>query len=344
MNRKRFLLLLVLSSLFSCHIIGSGSVCHGSDRRDKESGFYVVTYISDWEQARCASVLIKSLRHNGGKVGCCPVYILVTDPGLQSAVRAQDENVQFLQLEIASRYLKYPLALKAFAAAQAERILSKKKGTLAWFDPETIIIRQPDDLILKKGFSVAARPVFLSNTIGLKPEESPDDYWLPIFKALNLTIENIPIVESVIDTVKMRAYYNCEIISVDPSLGIFTKWAEMLDLMLKDSTYQVSACNTFLRQLFLHQAVLSGVISSLTAPDEIKSLPPGCGYPLHLQMKMKPEQRITSLNTVSCAILENLWAIDPDWMNKIKIEDPLRSWIEKVYREYLDEVKSGIGQ
>lgn len=340
MKLKRLIIILVLISLFCCRAMGYFANCPASSLKDKDQRFCVVTYISDIKQVRCLSVLIKSIRKNGGKVSKCPIYVVVTDPDLQLPVSVKDEGVLFLPIEMDRQYLSYPLALKAFAAAQVERILSKKKVTLAWFDPETIVTGQPDGLILKRGFSVAARPVFLSNTIGLKPGDPPDDYWTPVYKALNLKAEDVPVVESVIDQVQMRAYYNCEIISVDPTLGIFSKWAETLEMLLKDSFYQNSVCNTFMRRLFLHQAVLSGVISSLTVPDEIRSLPAGCGYPLNLHMKMKPEQRITSLNIVSCAILENLWAVDMKWMENIQIDEPLKSWIEMVYREYLDEVKS----
>jgi len=304
-----------------------------------KENFAFATYVSDYEQVRKASVLINSIRDNAGDYSNCFIYIGVPDTNDFNCDLLKSEGVKFIFLDLPEEAKNYFYAVKAYAAAQIEKSLDKNVSTLAWFDPETIVFGSVDDLELKGGYSAVMRPVFLMNKIGLTPDEQPNEFWSPLYNYLNLKIENIPILETEVDLIKTRAYYNCGIFSVNPALGIMQEWARVQTIFLKDEEYQKTACSNVMRKIFFHQAVFSCVIISKLKPDEINPLPISCGYPLELHGKMPEEKKISKLNNISCAIIENLWDKNPKWLDEFKAEEPLKTWLQHATQEYLSTAK-----
>ena len=113
-------------------------------------------------------------------------------------------------------------------------------------------------------------PVTLANTIGIPPHGEPNDYWQPIYAATGLDYHKLVALETIADPVRIQPYYNCEVFSFNPRLGIAGEWARLLTRFLRDEAYQQTVCTTFLRKLFLHQAVLSAVITSTVKPERMK--------------------------------------------------------------------------
>lgn len=297
--------------------------------------FVFATYISHSEQVHSAGLLIKGIRKNAGDYSSCTIYVGVPAADELKYDLLHSEGVIIIRLEIPEEAQNYYYAIKAYAAAEIEKNLDSSIKTLAWFDPETIVLGSVDDLDLKSGFSAAVRPVFLMNKIGLLPNETPNEYWSSVYSHLNLNADSIPIVETVVDLVKTRAYYNCGIFSVDPSLGILQKWAEVQTVFLRDGEYQKNACSGTFRKIFFHQMIFSCVVSSMLKPKEISPLPISCGYPLELNSRMPEEKKIKKLNNISCAITENILEKNPKWYYDFAVEEPLKSRLEKVHQENL---------
>ncbi len=113
------------------------------------------------------------------------------------------------------------------------------------------------------------------------------------------TTKNLSPSETIADEVRIQPYYNCEVFSFNPRLGIAGEWARLLTRFLSDETYQQTVCTTFLRKLFLHQAVLSAVITSIVKPERIKTLPLTSGYPFSQHGRLpqaKPPSRLDDLS------------------------------------------------
>lgn len=297
--------------------------------------FAIVTYVNDSTQERSARAFIKSVRELGGKYSESKIYIVLADPTNFPCESLKGDNIVLLPIETDPTLLNYPLAIKAAVAAQVEAIVKDTASTLAWFDPATLVINSLSELDLENKYDVAIRPVSLVNTIGLTPGNPPNDYWSPIYKELGLDYKTVPAYESVVDEKPIQAYFNCEIFSVDPRLGIFTEWARVLIKFLEDAEYQKNVCNTFLRRLFLHQAVLSGVIISKVDPGDIKPLSIKTGYPFNQHEKLPDKKKIKSLNELSAIIFDYQWDRDPKWIERISIKEPLKEWLIKTYIEYL---------
>lgn len=297
--------------------------------------FAFMTFVSSGEQERSVRAMIRSIRDNAGAYSNCKIYVLLTQPDEATGNLLAGENVELLRPEVDSIFLNYPLAVKAFAASQVEQLVKGKIQTLVWLDPGVMVLNSLKDLDLKGRYDVSVRPVSLVNNIGLPPGVEPDDYWSPIYRANKIDYKAVQTIETVVDARQIQPYYNCEIYSVNPALGICQEWVAQLSELLKDKSYQQNTCTTPGRRLFLHQAVLSGIIASRVKASRIKALPITCSYPFNQHDQLSEERKVSSLNQLSAVIFDYAWSSNPKWMDKIKISEPLRSWLSDTYLEYM---------
>lgn len=299
------------------------------------SNMAMVTYVSNNQQERAIRALIRSIRHFGGIYSDSEIYVILGNRENFPCHSLKGERVVLQPAEMEDAFKDYPLAIKAFSAAQVERKVNEKISTLVWFDPGTILLKPPVDFDLKGTYSVAVRPVSLTNRIGLPPGTKPNDYWLPIYKATGLNYKTLPAIKTVVDEVKIQPYYNCEIFSVDPRLGIFSEWAKKLKIFLEDKQFQDDACKTFIRKLFLHQAVLSAVIVSKVPEKKIKPLSIKSSYPFNQHKDVSDKKKILFLDEATAVIFDYAWDRIASWMNRIPIKESLKSWLLETYVDYL---------
>lgn len=163
----------------------------------------------------------------------------------------------------------------------------------------------------------------------------PDHFWAGIYALTGAEWRTAPVVEEYATGTRMRAYYTCIVIAFDPARGICREWARVLDALLRDAAYQTSACADGLHRIFLHQAALCGVITAKVKPSEIRHLPTEAGYPFNLHEKLPEGKRFARLNDASVVVLEDAWDESPAWMDAVRVDEPLRSWLAATYRETL---------
>jgi len=332
LQKKLFMLALAMILLIP------GKSADNSGRQITEPGekLAFVTFVSNDEQVRVVRALIQSVQENGGAYHSAMIYVVTTDPTELPCDSLQMDGVQVLPLDMDPSFASYPLAFKAFAAAQVERKAKKEVQTLVWLDPGVIVLNPPVDLDLGDRFDAVIRPVTLANTIGLVPGTAPNDYWEPIYRKTGLDYTKLPTMKTIADQVDIQPYYNCEVFAFNPRIGLAQHWAGLLKTLLADEGYQKSVCMTFLRKLFLHQAVLSIVISDRIKPERIKPLPLSSSYPFTQHDRLSDTQKATRLSDLSVVIFDYAWNKMPDWMSKIPIEDPLRSRLFDLYQNYLE--------
>lgn len=296
----------------------------------------IATFVSNHAQERLVRALVESVRRNGGKYANCPIYVVTSNPREWPCRSLPSERVVILPLEMEDSLRDYPLALKAFAASQVERRVKGAVGTLMWLDPGVIVLHPPSHLDLGGEYDAALRPVTLANTIGLEAGRPPDDYWEPIFRKTGLNPRTLPSVETVVEGTPIMPYYNCEVFSFNPGLGLAAQWAGLLEPFLKDDRYQKTVCTTFLRRLFLHQAVWSAVVAARVAPGRLRPLPLSSGYPFSQHGRLRPPQRAGRLNDLSVVIFDDAWDRRPGWLEAIPVDDPLKSWLFRSCLEYME--------
>lgn len=302
-------------------------------------GTAIMTYVSSREQERLVWAMIKSVREFGGSYRNNKIFIVLADQNNQPCNSLKGDNIELLPLQMDTAFADYPLAVKAFAAAQVEKRVGEDVRTLIWLDPGVLVLNSVETLDLQDNYDVALRPVTLRNDIGIPPGTEPDGYWKPIFKTNRLNHKRLHSIRTIVGEEEIQPYYNCEVYSVNPRLGVCREWAMQLSGLLRNDIYQKTYCTTFLRQLFLHQALLSAVVTSKVQKNRMKQIPLTISYPFNQHGKLPSDRKITWLNELKIIIFDYAWAKIPSWENMIPSHEPLKSWLRETYLEYLNKDK-----
>lgn len=318
---------------------------HAARKAPDRAAFVFATYVEDAYSERKAALLVDSIRRFGGSLADAPIYVAVKDMDRVSLPNLGTRDAVIVPLEADPVAGEYLLGAKVFAAAQVERLVAKHARTMLWVDPWDLFLGPPTGYELDRGTAVALRPVQVLN-VGQPVGQPVDAYWSRIYRDAGLDPARIPAVEPLVDPQPIRFYVNCGIIAFRPSLGLCQEWARRFVALVKDEAYQQSACSDFRHRLFLHQAVLSGLILQRTTPGQRRWLPVELGYPLefHLKGKIPAEKRIEDLGRVVAFFVEQYWELHPDWMTAFRIDEPLKAWltgaqqrlhrvVDRVYRE-----------
>jgi hypothetical protein len=307
-----------------------------SDTTMVSHGTAIMTYISSDEHSRSIWAMVKSIREMSRSYSNSKIYIVLAGKDYIPCNALKDDNIELLPLQMDSVFANYPLAIKAFAAAQVEEKVGDDIQTLIWLDPGVLVLNSLETLDLQGKYDIALRPVTLKNNIGIPPGTEPDGYWNPIYKASNLNYKKLPAVRTIAEEEVIQPYYNCEVYSVNPKLGICKEWAIQLTDLLKNNSYQKTACSTFLRQLFLHQAVFSAVATSTVKNERLKPLPLTSSYPFNQHDQLPSASRIKSMNELTVVIFDDAWDRIPTWEDKVPSSEPLKSWLNDTYLKYLN--------
>jgi len=336
---KKSVQILIICILISPFTPGFAEVIYpDNDSVTDHKTLALVTYARDNVQAEHVKVLVGSLRQYGGIYSASSVYVIIADTLIDSEELNNLSGVILLNLRPDALWSGYPFAVKAFAAALAEKEVGESADYIAWFDPETIILSEPDGLVPDDFSKVVVQPVFLSNTIGLSPGSKPDDFWEPVYRAAMTDCDSLNVVETLIDRQSITAYYNCGIFSVRSDAGIMRSWAEAMEKLLSDSLYAYGVCNTPQRMSFLHQAAFSAVITRATAGSTPALLPLSNGYPLHMHRRIIEGRGKNSIDNIACAILEDMWVSDPSWLDSLPVSDETKEKLSRLFLDFMEVV------
>ena len=132
--------------------------------------------------------------------------------------------------------------------------------------------------------------------------------------------------ETHVDGVTIRPYFNSGVLIARPGRGLMRAWRNRYV-----EVYDEPALREFYEgdgryRVFVHQAVLSGVILSELGTDEIQELPPSYNYPLHLHEEDVTESRPVSMDGLVTIRHEEFYK-DPSWLEEILAGDSLKGWL-----------------
>lgn len=292
------------------------------------------TSVESAAQARKAELLVASLRRFGGPLATASFYVVVdgSSPGLSA--RAAELAATVLPLRPDAPIPPVPFARKVFAAAQVEALVARSAGTLVWLDPETLVLSPPDALRLSRRESVAVRPVFLRNAVGLARAAPADPYWDRILREAGASGASVPVVTTFVDGEAIRFYVNCGVFAVRPARGICREWARAFAAVGNDDAFLRSAAADRLHRVFLHQATFSAVLLARTAPAERRTLADAVGYPLHLHERVPEGKRLARLGAAPVVVHEDLLERRPDWSGLLPIDPERGAWLDEALERF----------
>lgn len=291
-------------------------------------GLVFVTAVADEHDRARAALLVASLRRFGGAWRDAPVQVF-TPPG-RAALAPAGEGIEARALERPADLAALPFADKVFACAQAEAAAGTALHTLVWLDPACLVLRPPAPFDLGEGFDAALRPVHLRN-VGLPADAPrPDAFWQRVYAELGVADLDAR-VESFVDAVPLRAYFNSHGFALRPACGLARQWRGHFERLARDRAFLATACADAPHRTFLFQAVLSALVAVRVAPARLRLLPPTCNYPWHLHARVPPDRRAAVLDHLVSVALEDE-RVDPAAMTGIEVREPLRRWLAAAAR------------
>ena len=277
------------------------------------------TALSIAEQEPGVRLAIESLRTFGGPLRSSPVWVFTgKEPGNTSLGKL--DRVQVIPLESGPATPHYWFATKVLACARAEETAADDTRSLVWLSPGCLIVQPPELFVLDSAHDAAFRPVHIKN-VGSLASEPLDEYWSAVYAAVGIK-ESTTTVESQVDSQQLRPYYNTHCFSIDPAKGLMRAWWDVFKGLVEDQAFQSGPCADELHRVFLHQAVLSALITKSLGPERIRILPQAYGYPLHFHGKIPQPQRVRVMNELVCPAYE-----EPADLGALPSEEPLKSWL-----------------
>lgn len=209
--------------------------------------------------------------------------------------------------------------------AQVERMSEGETEILAWMDANTILLSEPEDFILPAGKSLAYCPVH-HLLLGSRFDQPLDPFWRQIYQRCQVPPAKIFPMKPVIEDLQMRPYLNAGLLVVHPERGLFTRWYETFM-----SLYQLPVFQAFYEQdqryaIFMHQAVLAGVVLGYLNYAELCELPQSYNYPLHLYEQHHASHRPASLDELVSLRYED-FSLDAGKPHKIPGNERLLKWL-----------------
>ena len=278
-----------------------------------------------------AIVLGESVRRFGGDLGERPVWIFVP-PQLAETVGGYDARLAGAAIEVVPLHLgqfpiSLPFAVKTLAAATAERMAARIcVDLLAWMDAGSLILRQPDDLVLPAGAVFGYRPVD-HTLIGSRQGEPIDEFWQLVYSRCQTPPSRLFAMPTTVEDHVLRPYFNAGLMVVRPEHGLFRAWADNFARLQGDDSFGRFMAKGLYR-VFFHQAILAGTALALIDGKRMILLPPWVSYPLHMQNQYPVERRAADLGQLVTMRHEGVFD-DPGWVERVEIAVPsdLSQWI-----------------
>ncbi|MEA3441767.1 MAG: hypothetical protein U9R58_15940 [Chloroflexota bacterium] len=239
--------------------------------------------------------------------------------------RLVDLDVTLIPFKINRDQLRFFFAGAVRAVALAEVLCAGNCNYLAWMDTNTVVLQEPEEFTLPENKSLGYRPVH-HLLLGSRFDRPLDSFWSQIYHCCNVPPERVFPMKPVVEDLRMRPYFNAGIIVTRPELGLFQSWRDMFYRY-----YQAPGLQQFYKQddryvIFMHQAILSGVILNKFQKENLLELPWTYNYPLHLFDQDETDYRPASLENLVTFRHEGFYQ-DPDWRVKMPADEPLKDWL-----------------
>lgn len=246
---------------------------------------YALPLYPDKSSEKNALLLIESIRSFAGNLSANPIWCIVPLYNGQLSCDFKKKlvffNVDLFCYEIDKKLLEFPFAQLVMSAAEAESRAAGQTETLVWLDINTVILKEPHDFVMADNISLAYRPVH-HRLIGSRYSEPVDDFWKHVYTHCGVSERNLFPMITHVDGEKIRPYFNAGILITRPERKIFLRWKNMFLALYQKPVFKKFYEADKRYAIFIHQAVLTGVILSSLSPEQIKELPEKYNYPLHL--------------------------------------------------------------
>jgi hypothetical protein len=276
---------------------------------------------------RKTRVLLDSLRDFGGDLFRAPLIVLHPD-----CLDVTDEDARLLRLpdvhmvpfHISTEERDFPLAAVAIGAAAAEQAVTGKTENLVWLLEDTLVLRRPAALLPPARAQYAYRPVHHTN-IGSVWESASDDFWTAVYRHCKVEPDHLFPMDTCLRDNKIRPYFNAGCQVARPQNELFSRWCESFRRLYRHPDFSPFFAKQLYR-IFMHQAVLAGVVLSSFSHAQLHELPESYNYPLHLHGDYPLEFRPMKLNDLVTCRYEKFDVLK-ETLGFMAVDAALKAWI-----------------
>lgn len=276
-----------------------------------------------------ALMLFESLRTFGGELAdaLCIVLVPKAAGSLSGEVKERFSalNIRLIPFDLDEEARRFPLASIVYAAAEAEEQETGQTENLVWMATDTLVVNPPLALLIPKGINYAYRPVH-HTLIGSIYEKPLDSFWSLIYQHCGVIDERVFPMETCVRDNTLRPYFNAGFFVVRPEQGLLTTWRHHFERLYHHSDFEPFYEKDVRYKVFMHQAVLAGVVLNMFPQEELQELPEAINYPLHLHDEYPTVYRPKALNELITCRYENIKELLHS-LKRIPVKEPLKSWL-----------------
>ncbi|MFX1283926.1 MAG: hypothetical protein ACFFB5_09735 [Promethearchaeota archaeon] len=277
-------------------------------------------------------IFVASIRQFAGNLSNSPIWVF--------SPRSEDEIPQkikerFLSLDVKiipfstnPELREFPFTTYVRITAEAESFVKDKVEILTWLLPDTLIINAPKHFLLDRKKNLGYRPVH-HTLVGSIYSEPIDPFWDLIYHKCNVSEDMIFPMKTHVDHNILRPYFNAGFLIVRPEKGLLQSWWKYFKELYRDPSFEEFYQKDKRYKIFMHQAVLAGVILSIMEKEELQELPFSYNYPLHLYHESPKDCRPQNINDLVTARYEEI-----EWLSKVPIQEPLKTWITEQIKAF----------
>lgn len=266
-----------------------------------------------------------SIRTFAGTLSDCPLWVLIPQSEHEISEKTKKKlvslDVTVIPFAIDPDVLNFPFAGYVRAAAAAESLAKKKTEFLAWMGLDTLTINEPTLFLLDEDKTVGYRPVH-HTLIGSIYEEPLDPFWELVYRKCHVSEDKIFPMKTHVDHNTLRPYFNAGHVIVRPEKCLLHTWWDWFKKLHRDPCFEEYYKKDERYTIFIHQAVLTGVILSNVERHNLQELPFTYNYPLHLYDESPRDVRPQHVNDLVTVRYE-----EPHVLETIPFHDPLKSWL-----------------
>lgn len=276
-----------------------------------------------------ALLLAASIRDYGGSLAHAPICFFTPAYGEQittvTRTKLDSLNVRLVPLKIDKEILRFPLAHYPLVAAAAESLAKGTIDFLVWLGTNTIVLQEPQAFVLPDDKNLGYRPVHHIN-VGSHYGTPLNPFWTAVYEWCQVPDDHIFPMKTHVDGETIRPYFNAGCLIVRPEKGLFAAWRNTFFAIYRENQFQGLYQDDERYAIFMHQAVLSGIILKMFAPDEMYELPAEYNYPLHLHAEDITTHRPTTIEECVTVRHEGFYR-DSSWVDKMPAGEPLKQWL-----------------
>jgi len=274
-------------------------------------------------------LLAESVRAFAGSLSQATIWYLFPETGEPFTASFKDRlqalGVTLIPIQVDPTILNFPLACDPVAAAYAELLASDQADLLAWLGANTVVLQEPLDFLLPESINLGVRPVH-HTLIGSRFDRPPDQFWEWIYKVCEVPANHIFPMTTHVDATVIRPYINAGALIARPELGLFAAWCEKFLALYQAVFLQEIYELDWRYKVFIHQAVLTGMVLAALPPEKIRTLPDTYNYPLHLFGEDISGRRPPRLEELVTFRHEGFYK-NVDWQQQIPAGDRLKRWL-----------------